>query len=129
MQRLAFAVLSAAIAFGAAAEGPALIEPKTIVERLAWGDQSLVLLDVRTPAEYAEGHVPGAINIPHTEVASRIGELSAARDRDLVVYCRSGVRTEQALASLREAGFERLFHLKGDYTRWSEEKRPVTVAK
>ncbi len=128
MRRPAFAVLAAAIAFGAVAEGPALIEAKTIVERLAWGDQSLVLLDVRTPAEYSEGHVPGAINIPHTEIAARIGELSAARDRDLVVYCRSGVRTEQALASLREAGFKRLFHLKGDYTRWSEEKRPVTVA-
>ena len=88
-----------------------------------------MLLDVRTPAEYAEGHVPGAINIPHTEIALRIGELSAARDRDLVVYCRSGVRTEQALASLREAGFKRVFHLKGDFMRWSEEKRPVSVAK
>lgn len=129
MRRLAFAVLATAIAFAAMAEEPALIEPKTVVERLAWGDQSLVLLDVRTPAEYAEGHVPGAINIPHTEIASRTGELSAARDRDLVVYCRSGVRTEQALASLREAGFKRLFHLKGDYTRWSEEERPVTVTK
>ena len=128
MRRLPLAVLAAAIAFGAMAADPALIEPKTLVERLAWGDRSLVLLDVRTPAEYAEGHVPGAINIPHTEIAARIGELAAARDRDLVVYCRSGVRAEQALASLREAGFERLFHLKGDYTRWSEEKRPVTVA-
>jgi phage shock protein E len=128
VRRLVLAVLAAATAFGAMAEGPALIEPKIIVERLAWGDQSLVLLDVRTPAEYAEGHVPGAINIPHTEIATRIGELSAARDRDLVVYCRSGVRTEQALASLREAGFTRVFHLKGDYTRWSEEKRPITVA-
>ena len=128
MRRLAFAVLAAAIAFGAMAEGPASIEPKSVVDRLAWGDQSLVLLDVRTPAEYAEGHVPGAINNPHTEIASRIGELSAARDRDLVVYCRSGVRTEQALASLREAGFERLFHLQGDYTRCSAEKRPITVA-
>ena len=128
MRRLVLAVLAAVTAFGAMAEGPALVEPKTIVERLAWGDQSLVLLDVRTPAEYGEGHVPGAINIPHTEIASRIGELSAARDRDLVVYCRSGVRTEQALAELRKAGFSRLFHLKGDYLRWSGEKRPVTVA-
>ena len=129
MRRLVPAVLAAVTAFGAMAEGPALIEPKAIVERLAWGDRSLVLLDVRTPAEYAEGHIPGAINIPHTEVASRIGELSDARGRDLVVYCRSGVRTEQALAALRGAGFSRLFHLNGDYTRWSEEKRPVTVAR
>ncbi len=128
MRRLPLAVLAAAIAFGAAAAGPTSIEPKTVVERLAWSDQSLVLLDVRTPAEYAEGHIPGAINIPHTEIAARIGELSGARERDLVVYCRSGNRTEQALAALRKAGFSRLFHLKGDYLRWSEEKRPVSVA-
>lgn len=128
MRRPLLAVLAAAIAFGAMAAGPASIEPKVVVERLAWGDQSLVLLDVRTPAEYAESHIPGAINIPHTEIAARIGELSGARDRDLVVYCRSGNRTEQALAVLRDAGFSRLFHLKGDYLRWSEEKRPVTVA-
>ncbi len=128
MRRLPLAVLAAAIAFGAAAAGPSSIEPKAVVERLAWGDRSLVLLDVRTSAEYAEGHLPGAINIPHTEIAARIGELSGARERDLVVYCRSGNRTEQALAALRKAGFSRLFHLKGDYLRWSEEKRPVSVA-
>jgi rhodanese-related sulfurtransferase len=126
VRRLPLAVLAAAIACGAMAAEPALIEPKTLVERLAWGDRSLVLLDVRTPAEYADGHIPGAINIPHSEIASRISELSNARDRDLVVYCRSGNRTGQALASLREAGFSRLFHLNGDYLRWSEEKRPVT---
>jgi rhodanese-related sulfurtransferase len=122
-------VLAASIAFGALAAEPPVIEPKTVVERLAWGDRSLVVLDVRTPAEYAEGHIPGAINIPHTELASRISELSEARKSDLVVYCRSGSRSAQALGVLRESGFSRLFHLDGDYTRWSEEKRPVSVAK
>jgi len=129
VRRLPLAVLTAALAFGAMAATPASIEPKTVLERLAWGDRSLALLDVRTPAEYAEGHIPGAINIPHTELASRIAELSEARKGDLVVYCRSGNRTEQALGVLREAGFSRLFHLKGDYLGWSEEKRPVTAAK
>jgi phage shock protein E len=128
VRRLPLAVLATALAFGAIAAAPASIEPKTVVERLAWGDRSLVLLDVRTPAEYALGHIPGAINIPHTELASRVAELSEARTGDLVVYCRSGNRTEQALGVLREAGFGRLFHLKGDYLRWSEEKRPVTAA-
>jgi len=128
VRRLPFLVLAAAIAFGAIAATPASIESKTVLERLAWGDRSLVLLDVRTPAEYAEGHIPGAINIPHTELASRIGELSESKGRDLVVYCRSGKRSEQALAVLREAGFSRLFHLKGDYLGWSGEKRPVIGA-
>lgn len=128
MRRLPLLLLTFTMAFAAgAAEAPS-IEPKAVIERLAWGDQSLVLLDVRTPAEYAESHIPGAINIPHTELAARIAELSEARSRDIVVYCRSGNRTEQALSVLRQEGFNRLFHLKGDYLRWSGEDRPVTRA-
>jgi phage shock protein E len=125
MRRLPLFLLLFAIACRAVAAGPAAIEPKALVERIAWADSSLVVLDVRTPAEYAEGHVPGAINIPHTELAARIAELSGAREKDIVVYCRSGVRAEQALGVLGKAGFKRLYHLTGDYTRWSEEGRPA----
>lgn len=126
MRLLALLVLAAALAVPAQAEEAAAIEPQALVERLAWGDQALVVLDVRTAAEYAEGHVPGAQNIPHTELAARIAELDGARARDIVVYCRSGTRAAQALTVLEGAGFKRLFHLQGDYTRWSAEKRPVT---
>ena len=129
MRRLALVVVAFAIASMALASEPQRVEPKAVNERIAWSDRSLVLLDVRTPAEYAEGHLPGAINIPHTELASRVAELSDARDRDIVVYCRSGTRAEQALGVLKDAGFSRLFHLDGDYQRWSEEKRPVTTTR
>lgn len=128
LRLLPLIVLASAIAFAALADGIAKIEPRSLGERLAWGDQSLVVLDVRTPAEYGEGHVPGAINIPHTEVAARIAELSDARSKDIVVYCRSGNRSRQALDALGEAGFKRLFHLEGDYLRWSGESRPVIRA-
>ncbi len=129
MRRLPLVLAAIAIASMALAAEPQRVEPKTVNERIAWSDRSLVLLDVRAPAEYAEGHLPGAINIPHTELASRVAELSDARDRDIVVYCRSGTRAEQALGVLKEAGFSRLFHLDGDYQRWSEEKRPVTTTR
>ena len=125
MRRLLLAVLAAAISCGALAAEPPWIEPETVVERLAWGDRSLLLLDVRTPEEYSEGHLPGAINIPHTELAARIGELSDARSSDIVVYCRSGNRSAQALKVLGDAGFPRLFHLKGDFQGWSGQDRPV----
>ena len=125
MRRLPLFLLLVAIACRAVAAGPAAIEPKALAERIAWADSSLVVLDVRTPAEYAEGHVPGAVNIPHTEIAARIAELSGARDKDVVVYCRAGGRAALALDALDKAGFKRLFHLTGDYTRWSEENRPV----
>jgi phage shock protein E len=128
VQRLAIALAACAIALAAMAAGPGSIEPKTLGERIAWADPSLLVLDVRTPAEYAAGHVPGAVNIPHAELGARIAELDGERERDIVVYCRTGVRAGQALEVLDKAGFTRLFHLKGDYTRWSEEKRPVVAA-
>jgi phage shock protein E len=109
----------------AEAAGPGTIEPKALGGRIAWADQALVVLDVRTPAEYAEGHVPGAVNIPNGELAGRVAELADAKGRDIVVYCRSGVRAAQALDVLDKAGFKRLFHLQGDYNRWTEEQRPV----
>ena len=127
MRLLTLLVLAAALALPAQADEAATIEPQLLVERLAWGDQALVVLDVRTAAEYAEGHVPGAQNIPHTELAARIAELSAARSSDIVVYCRSGTRAKQALTVLDAAGFKRLFHLQGDYQRWAEAGRPVAT--
>ena len=125
MRRLPLALAACAITFMAEAAGPGSIEPKALGDRIAWADQALVVLDVRTPAEYAEGHVPGAINIPNGELAARVAELSDAKARDVVVYCRTGVRAAQALDVLGKAGFKRLFHLQGDYTRWTEEKRPT----
>lgn len=122
---MAFALIAATLVFAAEASGPESIEPKALGARIAWADRSLVVLDVRTPAEFAAGHVPGAINIPHTELASRVAELEESRDSDIVVYCKSGVRAANALGVLEKSGFKRLFHLEGDYARWSEEMRPV----
>lgn len=125
MRRLAPVLLALALALAAQAAAPGSIEPKALADRIAWADASLVVLDVRTPAEFADGHIPGAVNIPHTELAARVAELEAARERDIVVYCRSGSRAAAALEVLEKSGFRHLFHLKGDYTRWSEEKRAV----
>ncbi len=129
MRRLPFVVLAAAIAFAALAATPASIEPKTVVERLAWGDRSLVLLDVRTPEEFAEGHLPGAINIPHTELAARIAELEKSkrpRHRRVLPERQPHANRRSACCARRDS--TALFHLKGDYLRWSGEKRPVSVA-
>jgi len=121
-------LLAFVAALPALAGDAATIAPQALAERLAWGDRSLVVLDVRTPEEYAEGHVAGARNIPHTQLAERLAELGDARERDVVVYCRSGRRSELALEALRAAGFTRLFHLEGDWLRWSAEKRPAVMA-
>lgn len=61
------------------------------------------LLDVRTPAEYAGGHIEGAVNVPVDQVAARLSEIP--RDRPVVVYCLSGGRSAHAASTLREAGY------------------------
>ena len=129
MRRLVLvAILAVAFAGTAGAEEFATIAPLALGQRLEAADADLLVLDVRNAAEFAEGHIPGAVNIPHDAIAARIAELGPADGRDIVVYCRSGRRSELALAVLKEAGFSRLFHLEGDYLRWSEENRPLIRA-
>jgi phage shock protein E len=121
----AFAVLLSVVAFAGEAPG---IGGDALLARMAGGDEALVVLDVRTPKEFAEGHVPGAINISHDELEARLPELEADRDRDVVVYCRSGKRAGLALDMLEKAGFKRLYHLEGDYLGWTAASRPVETA-
>lgn len=84
-----------------------------------------VVLDVRTPAEFAAGHVPGAINVQHDLIASRLPELAKYRDREVVLYCRSGRRAGMAAEVLRQHGFERLVHLEGDMPGWEAAGQAV----
>ena len=69
-------------------------------------DEDVVFVDVRSPAEYARGHVAGAILIPHHQIGDRWRELRAHRDRRLLVYCRSGSRSRVATQVLRSRGFD-----------------------
>jgi phage shock protein E len=124
LQALA-AVLTLALASAAWADEPSLIEPQALAERVASADSGLLVLDVRTAAEFDEGHIPGAVNIPYDSLAARTKELGPAGEHDVVVYCRSGRRSAIALTTLKDAGFSRLFHLEGDWLRWSEEHRPL----
>jgi len=111
-------------AFPCAGSAPPLTQD-ALVERIEAGDPELVVLDVRTPGEFSEGHVPGAVNISHDELESRLGELEGARHKDVVVYCRSGRRAGVALDMLEKAGFKRTYHLEGDYLGWTAAGRPV----
>ena len=70
-----------------------------------------VLVDVRSAAEYADGHLPGALNIPHTELRERLGEVP--RGRTVLVYCASGFRSYLALRVLRQRGWDDVRSLSG----------------
>ena len=87
--------------------------------------QPPVLLDVRTSVEYASGHIAGAINIPHEQLPARAAELEAHRERDIVIYCRSGVRAGHAARALQKSGFVCLALLSGHMQSWHTSGRPV----
>lgn len=125
MIRSLLTALAIAVSSIACASDAPDIHPQALVDRIAAADASLVVLDVRSAKEYAEGHVPGAVNISHDELESRLGELAGAGERDIVVYCRSGRRAGMALDVLEQAGFTRLYHLAGDYLVWAAAGHPV----
>jgi rhodanese-related sulfurtransferase len=101
------------------------ITPSELLSKLDRKDPDVVVLDVRTAAEFAAGHVPGARNVSHDELPTRIDELAALRDKPVVLYCRSGRRTQIAEDTLRKAGFTKLLHLEGDWLAWEAQKRPI----
>lgn len=80
--------------------------------------EGALLLDVRTPEEYAAGHAEGAINLPNEEIqAGAVPE--AGKDQKLYVYCRSGNRSNQATQKLTAAGYTNIADL-GPMTTWSD---------
>jgi len=73
------------------------------------------LLDVRTPGEFANGHLPGAVNIPVSDLSARLNEVP--KDKPVVVYCRSGHRSGMAASTLRRSGMKTVVDL-GAMSNW-----------
>jgi len=68
-----------------------------------WQNKEAVIIDVRTPGEYRDGHIPGVVNIPLDELEKRMGEIS--REKKTVLICRTGNRSAQGTKLLRNKGF------------------------
>ena len=71
------------------------------------------LLDVRSPQEYREGHISGAISIPEYELKFRKDELPKKTDEKIIVYCQSGSRSRKACDYLKSIGYENVYNLFG----------------
>lgn len=86
-----------------------------------------LVLDVREASEYGGelGHIPGSVLIPLRQLFDRAGELDPQRGRQIVVVCRSGVRSTTAAAMLYGLGYERVYNLKDGMVEWNDRKLPV----
>jgi rhodanese-related sulfurtransferase len=96
------------------------------------------LLDVREPDEWAAGHAPGAQHVPMYELPARLamagggtprsgagGESLLPADRDVVVVCRSGIRSAQVVRFLLGNGYEKVYNLDGGMEAWAGAGRPM----
>ena len=88
----------------------------------------LVVIDVRSVEEFARGHVPNAVNIPHSTILLETSILNAYQDKEMVFYCHSGRRAKSVtdvLDSNRYTDGRPIYHLQGDFKGWIEAKRPI----
>ena len=104
-----------------AATGVPEITAPELAARVARGDELLVL-DVREPQEYAFARLPFSQLLPLGDLPRRVHELDSARD--IVVHCRTGKRSAQAVEMLQQAGFRKVWNLKGGIDAWSREVDP-----
>src|ERR687886_405207 len=93
------------------------------VDALEARSPETMVLDVREPTEYAHGHVPGAINIPQADLASRLDEVP--RDRPVVTICQSGMRSLRAAQFLKQRGIARVASVAGGTAAWRAAGKAV----
>jgi rhodanese-related sulfurtransferase len=82
-----------------------------------------VIVDVRTPEEFATGHLRSAKNIPLKELAAKIGELD--KSHPVLVVCAAGVQSVKGAVQLAQAGFAEAYSLDGGFAAWQEQGLPV----
>ena len=113
---LALVLLLTACAQAASYEQITQEEAKQIMDTT----NGYILLDTRTQEEYDQSHIPGALLIPHTEIAQRAADELPDKDQVILVYCRSGNRSKQASEVLVELGYTNVKEFGGIYT-WPYE--------
>jgi rhodanese-related sulfurtransferase len=88
--------------------------------------EDAVVVDVRPMADFNQGHIIGAVNIPSNGFANQLKQLERHKSKPIIVSCRSGAQSAQACAALRKAGFEKVHNLRGGILAWQSANLPVT---
>lgn len=124
---LSFAILTLC-SFNLFAEQTPTISQNELVKLLAQPHSTnFIVLDVRTPKEYNNGHIKGAINISHNTITQNFSLLESHKDKMIVVHCRSGSRAVSAERALKENGVTNIRHLEGDMLGWVAAKLPLVT--
>ncbi len=101
------------------------VTPYTATQMLNAGDA--VFVDVRDDAEYKKGHVIEARNVPVSGVDKHLHELEKIKDKDIVVYCDTGMRSQKVARILKKKGFEKTHNLAGGVVAWEKASLPLVT--
>jgi len=113
--------------------GVPFFDPQAVQQRIAAGEE-VMILDVRTVGEFtgSKGHVPGAVNVPLNEIASRLNahaeEMEALKHLPIFVMCQTANRSPSAARQLRKRGFTNVAVVKGGMSGWKRAGLPVEGA-
>jgi rhodanese-related sulfurtransferase len=121
--------IGVAVLSGGALLLPALLpggkraSPAEVVQIMNRGKN--VLVDIRTPEEFAAGHLRDAKNIPMADFDKRIGELEKSKSKSIVVICQTGAKADKAVRQLQAAGFQDVVALEGGLAAWQGASLPT----
>lgn len=101
------------------------LDPRAFKARLE--EKNVQLVDVRTPAEFAKGHIPGAVNNDWLEDGFLERAKPLDKSRPVLVYCAAWGRSEEAMAALKAAGFTDVVDLEPGFNGWKRYNLPVSV--
>ena len=130
MKKFYFLSFMVAIAFTACGGGAKKLSTKEAFDMLAQ-HRDMTIIDVRTPEEFRQGHIDGALNldVQSHDFASRLSEIpSEVRGSRVFIYCRSGRRSSVAARIMKSVGFTDLVELEAGIISWVEEGYPITVS-
>lgn len=103
--------------------GKNAVDPLTATAMINHDDA--IVLDVRSMAEFKDGHIVNAINIPLNGLGNNVKQIEKHRDKPIVTVCRSGSRSGSACTILRKHGFENVKNLRGGMLAWENSSLPV----
>ena len=88
-------------------------------------NEGALVVDVRDPSEYSNGHIVDSINIPYTALQSRVMEIEKFKEKPVVLACKMGQHSGVAGTVLKKAGFQNISKLKGGYLEWQNQNLPL----
>lgn len=123
----ALAVILALLAHNLLVSGKGSVDPAGATDLINHKDA--LVLDVRPAADFAQGHIINAVNIPMNGFRKQIGTLQKYKDRPVLVTCRSGSQSTMACQQLRKEGFADVHNLRGGVLAWQSANLPLSKKK